>query len=75
VAGVNGKAQDFARVTSSDYIPNYRKGGIKDLWTYVVDYGETPANRFVLVRGMTATPTSTPVPWAKAAWPRTPSPR
>jgi len=49
----NGKAQDFARVTSSDYIPNYRKGGIKDLWTYVVDYGETPANRFVLVRGMT----------------------
>jgi len=49
---LTGKAQEFARITGSEYIPNYRKGGLKDLWTYGVDYGETPANRFVMVRAM-----------------------
>lgn len=49
-----GKVQDFRRLLASDYLPVYRKGGIKDLWTYVVDYGDTPANHFVLVRSMGA---------------------
>lgn len=50
---LTGKTDEFVRVMSGEYLPAYRKAGVKDLWTYGVDYGETPANHFVFVRAVT----------------------
>jgi len=35
-----GKAADFAASMREDYLPAYRKAGVKDLWVYVINQGD-----------------------------------
>jgi len=44
-----GKANDFVTSMTSDYLPSFRKAGVKDLWTYVENFGG-PAGRVVTLR-------------------------
>lgn len=47
-----GKAAEFRALTGAEYLPAWRKAGVTQQWVYVVDYGETPANHFLFIRGL-----------------------
>ena len=47
-----GKGDEFIRIMSTDYLPNYRKAGVKEFTTYAVAFGDVPQGRFVTVRGL-----------------------
>ena len=44
-----GKGDDFTKSMTSDYLPNYKKAGLKDFWAYAVNYG-APGGQIVTVR-------------------------
>lgn len=44
-----GKGNDFTNIMTSDYLPNYKKAGVKDFWTYATNFG-APAGQVVTVR-------------------------
>src|SRR5262245_57001543 len=44
-----GKANDFVSSMTSDYLPNYRKAGVKDFWVSVQNFGG-PGGRVVTLR-------------------------
>jgi hypothetical protein len=45
----SGKGDDFTKSMTSDYIPNYKKAGVKDFWVYAINFG-APGGRIVTVR-------------------------
>jgi hypothetical protein len=45
----SGKGDDFTKSMTSDYLPNYKKAGLKDFWAYAVNYG-APGGQIVTVR-------------------------
>ena len=47
-----GKGAEFTRIMTTDYLPNYRKAGVKDFTTYSISFGDVPQGRFVTVRGI-----------------------
>jgi len=44
-----GKGDEFTKSMISDYLPNYRKAGVKDFWVYAVNFG-APGGRIGTVR-------------------------
>lgn len=46
---VSGKGADFTNVMASDYIPNFKKLGVKDYWVYTRTFGGSQ-NLRILVR-------------------------
>jgi hypothetical protein len=44
-----GKGADYTNLWRSDYLPNYRKAGVKDLWLFTTTYG-APLGRITTVR-------------------------
>lgn len=44
-----GKAGEFAASIADDYLPAYRRNGVKDYWVYAVNFG-APAGQMLLVR-------------------------
>jgi hypothetical protein len=47
-----GKMDEFTRIMTTDYLPNYRKAGVKDFTTYAISFGDVPQGRVVTVRGL-----------------------
>jgi len=47
-----GKNEEFDRIMTTDYLPNYRKAGVKDFTTYAISYCNVPQGRVVTVRGL-----------------------
>ena len=47
-----GKNDEFTRIMTADYLPNYRKAGVKDFTTYAISFGDVPQGRVVTVRGL-----------------------
>ena len=47
-----GKGDEFTRIMTTDYLPNYRKAGVKDFATYAISFGDVPQGRVVTVRGI-----------------------
>ena len=47
-----GKGDEFTRSMTTDYLPNYRKAGVKSFAVYAVSYGDVPQGRVVTVRGI-----------------------
>lgn len=47
-----GKNEEFTRIMTTDYLPNYRKAGVKDFTTYAISFGDVPQGRVVTVRGI-----------------------
>ena len=47
-----GKNDEFTRIMTADYLPNYRKAGVKDFTTYAISFGDMPQGRVVTVRGL-----------------------
>ncbi|HEY3045486.1 MAG TPA: hypothetical protein VGJ39_15755 [Vicinamibacterales bacterium] len=45
----SGKGDDFTKSMTMDYLPNYRKAGLKDFWVYATNYG-APGGQIVTVR-------------------------
>ena len=44
-----GKGAEFTKIMMSDYIPNYKKAGVKDFWVYATNFG-APGGQIVTVR-------------------------
>jgi hypothetical protein len=44
-----GKGDEFTASMTSDYLPNYKKAGVKDFWVYASNFGG-PAGQIVTVR-------------------------
>ena len=44
-----GKGGDFTSVMTSDFLPAYKKAGVKDLWVYATNFGG-PAGQIVIVQ-------------------------
>ena len=44
-----GKGDDFTKSMTADYLPNYKKAGLKDFWVYATNYG-APGGQIVTVR-------------------------
>src|SRR5436309_6131725 len=47
-----GKNQEFAALMTSDYLPAYKKAGVKDFWVYAANIG-APGGRITTVRPIT----------------------
>lgn len=47
-----GKAEEFTRIMTADFLPNYRKAGVKDFTSYAISFGDVPQGRIVTVRGI-----------------------
>jgi hypothetical protein len=45
---INDKGNDFTKVMTDDFLPNYKKSGVKDLWVYATTFGG-PANQFMVL--------------------------
>jgi hypothetical protein len=46
-----GKGNDFTSIMTSDYLPNYKKAGLKDFRVYAMNFG-APGGQIVTVRGI-----------------------
>ena len=44
-----GKGDEFTSSMTSDYLPNYKKAGVKDFWVYATNFG-APGGQIVTVR-------------------------
>ena len=44
-----GKGDEFTSSMTSDYLPNYRKAGVKDFWAYATNFG-APGGQILTVR-------------------------
>jgi hypothetical protein len=44
-----GRGTDYTNLWRSDYLPSYRKAGVKDLWLFTTTYG-APLGRVITVR-------------------------
>jgi hypothetical protein len=44
-----GKGAEFTSSMTSDYLPNYKKAGVKDFWAYATNFG-APGGRILTVR-------------------------
>ena len=44
-----GKGDDFTKSMTSDYLPNYKKAGVKDFWVYAINFG-APGGQIVPAR-------------------------
>ena len=44
-----GKGDEFTASMTSDYLPNYKKAGVKDFWVFAVNFG-APGGQIVTVR-------------------------
>ncbi len=47
----SGKGNDFTSIMTSEYLPNYKKAGVKDFWAYAINFG-APAGQIVTVRAL-----------------------
>lgn len=47
-----GKTEEFTRIMTTDYLPNFKKAGVKDYTTYAISFGDVPQGRVVTVRGL-----------------------
>ena len=47
-----GKTEEFTRIMTTDYLPNFKKAGVKDFTTYAISFGDVPQGRVVTVRGL-----------------------
>jgi hypothetical protein len=47
-----GKGEEFTRIMTSDYLPNYKKAGVKDFWAFAINFGDVPAGQIVTVRSL-----------------------
>jgi hypothetical protein len=46
-----GKGNDFTSSMTSDYLPNFKKAGVKDFWAYATNFG-APGGQIVTVRAI-----------------------
>lgn len=46
-----GKGNDFTSSMTSDYLPNFKKAGVKDFWAYGTNFG-APGGQIVTVRAL-----------------------
>ncbi len=46
-----GKGNDFTSSMTSDYVPNFKKAGVKDFWAYATNFG-APGGQIVTVRAI-----------------------
>ena len=46
---VSGKGADFNAIMTSDYLPAYKKAGVKDFWVYNTNFG-APGGQVITVR-------------------------
>ena len=44
-----GKGDEFTKSMTADYLPNYKKAGVKDFWVYATNFG-APGGQIVTVR-------------------------
>lgn len=47
-----GKGDEFTRIMTTDFLPNYRKAGVKDFVTYAISFGDAPQGRVTTIRGL-----------------------
>lgn len=46
---LSGKGQEYANLWRADYLPHYRKAGVRDLWVFTSNYG-APLGQITTVR-------------------------
>jgi hypothetical protein len=46
-----GKNAEFTSIMTTDFLPNYKKAGVKDFWVFAVNFG-APGGQLVMVRGL-----------------------
>ena len=46
-----GKGAEFTSLMTTDYLPNYRKAGVKDFWAYAINFG-APGGQIVTARAL-----------------------